>query len=116
MFVGITACGPARSLPGGRSGTVVTRNQILTIPDGSAITVLRMLRPRWIEARIQATPADPRPIYARVYVDNIYYGEIESLYQIPSNSIERIEFLNALDATTRYGTGHMGGIIRVTTR
>ena len=115
-FVGITACGPARSLPGGRSGTVLTRSQILTVPDGSAISVLRLLRPRWLEARIQATPTNPNPVYARVYLDHIFYGEIESLYQIPSNSIERIEFLRALDATTRYGTGHMGGVIRVTTR
>ncbi len=116
MVAGITACGPVRGLPGGRSGTVLTRSQIRSVPDGSAISVLRLLRPRWLEARIQATPSDPNPVYPRVYLDHIFYGEIESLYQIPSNSIERIEFLRALDATTRYGTGHMGGVIRVTTR
>ena len=66
--------------------------------------------------RIQATPANPSPVYARVYLDDLFYGEIESLYNIPSNSIERIEYLGSLDATTRYGTGHMGGVIRVTTR
>ena len=115
MFVGITACGPVRSLPGGRSGTV-TRSQILSVPDGNAVTVLRMLRPRWLEARIQATPANPSPIYARVYLDDVFYGEIESLYNIPSNLIEQIDYLGALDATTRYGTGYMGGVIRVTTR
>ena len=116
MLVGITACGPARSFRGGRSGNVITRSQILTLPDGDALTLLRLLRPRWLDARIQATPANPRPIYARIYVDNLLYGPIETLSQIPTNSIERIEFLSALDATTFFGTGHMGGIIQVITR
>ena len=116
MLVGIAACGPVRSMPGGRSGTVVTRSQILSVTDGTAVSFLRMLRPRWLDARIQATPANPTPVYARVYLDDLFYGEIDCLYNIPSNSIERIEYLGSLDATTRYGTGHMGGVIKVTTR
>ena len=116
LFVGITACGPARSTPVGGSRDVVTRGQILSLPDGTAFSVLELLRPRWLRARIQATPSNPTPVFARVHVDDLLWGPLESLRQISTNSIQRIEYLSALDATTRYGTGYMGGLIRVVTR
>ncbi len=117
IFVGVTACGPARNLPGGRSSSdPITRSQLLSVPDDSAFGIVRLLRPRWLRPRIQATPGNPAPIYPVVYVDHLPYGSLESLYGLPSNVIERIEYLSALDATTFYGTGHMGGIIRVVTR
>lgn len=115
LCVGIMACGTVRRSSGSSFGDI-TRSQILAVPDGSAFTLLRLLRPRWLSPRLQATPADPRPVYPYVYVDELLYGTLESLSRISTNDIERIEFLSALDATTRYGTGYMGGIIRVITR
>ena len=41
-----------------------------------------ILRPRWLEARVKATPNNPTPVYAHVYVDNLAYGPIESLFDI----------------------------------
>ena len=116
LVVGITACGRSGRLPGGGVGDVVTRSQIRALPDASAFTVLQRLKPRWLLARIPATPSNPTPIYARVYLDDLRFGPLESLHRISTTSIERIEYLSALDATTRYGTGYMGGIIRVITR
>ncbi len=121
IFVGVTACGSTGGPAGGptqsrSSSTNITRNQILSSPDGDAYGVVRLLRPRWLRARIQATPGNPRPVYPVVYVDRLRYGSLESLYGISTNIIERIEYLNALDATTFFGTGHMGGIIQVITR
>ncbi len=65
---------------------------------------------------MRGTLGNPTPAYAEVYVDGLRYGPLESLYQISTNTIERIEYLSALDATTRYGTGHMGGAILVVIR
>jgi len=116
LFAGITACGPARSFPGGTSSNLITRSQIERLADRSAFDLVQLLRPRWLRARVQGTPGNPRPAYAQVYVNGLRYGPIESLYQIPATTIERVDYLSSLDATTLYGTGHMGGAIRVFTR
>ena len=115
LFAAITACGPARSLPGG-SSDLITRSQIERLADRTAFDLVQLLRPRWLTARVRGTPGNPTPAYAQVYVDGLRYGPRESLYQIPTNTIERIDYLGSLDATTLYGTGHMGGAIRVFTR
>ncbi len=117
LFVGIAACGSGRGFPGGRSSSrTISRAQIRPLQDRSTYDLILYLRPRWLEARLHATPADPNPRYAHVYVDDFTYGPIESLHNFPSDAIEQIDFLSALDATTRYGVGYMGGIIRVYTR
>ncbi len=56
--------------------------------------------------------------YMTFYDISPFLGAIAAMTAFPetSNVIERIEYLSALDATTFYGTGHMGGIIHVFTR
>lgn len=116
MFVGITACGTTGGVSRGTSRDEITRAQIERLADGSAFMIVQLLRPRWLAVRTQATPRNPEPAYAEVFVDQLYFGRLRSLEQISSSEIERIEYLGARDATTRYGTGYLGGIIRVVTR
>ncbi len=116
MLVSMASCGPYRRSRGGGTNDLILRSEILQVPDRSAFTLIRLLRPRWLAARIQATPQNPTPAYAHIYVDNLAYGPIESLYDISSNMIDRINFIGSLDATTLYGTGFMGGVIHVHTR
>jgi hypothetical protein len=56
---------------------------------------------------------DSSPSAPLVYVDNAYYGPLSSLRSIRPEWIGEMEYLNATDATTRYGTGHLGGVISV---
>jgi outer membrane receptor protein involved in Fe transport len=51
-----------------------------------------------------------------VFVDQTAWGAIGSLESISIEEVERIEFLDMRDATTQYGTGYPGGIIRIVTR
>lgn len=88
---------------------VITREQISALPDLTAYEVIERLRPRWFRSQ---TANFSGPIPPVVYVDD----RRGSLAGIRSTYIERIEHLNSRDATTRYGTGHMGGVIRVVTR
>ena len=60
-----------------------------------------------------ATSDDALP---RVYVDDISYGNLNSLSNLSSASIREIRFIKAADATTRWGTGNIGGVILVTTK
>lgn len=51
-----------------------------------------------------------------VYVDNARYGTQESLRSLQTDEVETIEYLNATNATQRFGTGHLHGAIVVTRR
>jgi hypothetical protein len=127
MFLGTTACSASRGRAGvssdsdpsrsgaGSSRNSITRSQIDLLPDGTAFTVVEQLRPHWLTARTQATPWNPEPAYAMVFMDHLRWGSIYTLDRISTTQIDRIEYLNATDATIRYGLGYLGGIIRVIT-
>lgn len=45
------------------------------------------------------------------------FGEtVDSLRQLSADQIYRIQYINASDATTRFGTDHFGGAILITTK
>lgn len=85
----------------------------------NALQIIEQLRPQMLRSRGSssltpgATSEDALP---RVYVDDISYGNLNSLSNINSVSIREIRFIKATDATTRWGTGNIGGVILVTTK
>lgn len=94
-----------RSYPRNR----ISRDEIMERGDNAstAMEVVRRLRPAWLLAR----GADPV-----VYVDNVRRpGGVDALFSVPVGQIRWLEFIGAADATTRWGTGHTGGVIQVLT-
>jgi outer membrane cobalamin receptor len=58
-----------------------------------------------------------RPPPIMVFIDNVRSGaSIERLAAIDVESVQEIRWINARDATTRWGTGVAGGVIQVITR
>ena len=112
LLVSLASCGPSRRSRGGGTSDVIVRSEVERVPDRSAFGLIRLLRPRWLLVLMLPPPPRSTPVYARVYVDNLEYGPLESLYDISSNIIDQINFINSLDATTFYGTGFMGGLIQ----
>jgi hypothetical protein len=110
------ACSSTGASSGGGNPDLITREQVEMLPDGTAFTVIQRFRSGWLRARTQGTFGNSSPAYAEVFVDEMRYGDINSLGRISSTQIQSIEYISATDATTRYGTGYMGGIIRVNTR
>jgi hypothetical protein len=55
-----------------------------------------------------------------VYVNNVRYGGVsgglESLVHMPAANIQKIECLNAVEATTFFGANHSDGAILITTK
>lgn len=80
----------------------------------SAYEAIQRLRPRWLRSR-GSTVSGGR-FYAVVYVDGSRYGELGVLRSLEVGDIETIRFINSRDATTRYGTGHPGGVIAIATK
>jgi hypothetical protein len=84
----------------------------------NALQIIEKLRPQMLRSRGVGSPTDVTGESARpkVYVDNVAYGDIGTLTNVTANQIKEIQFINSRDATTKWGTGHMGGVILVTTR
>ena len=49
-------------------------------------------------------------------IDGTVRSELNELRLMSAENIETMRYLSASDATTRYGTGYIGGLIEVTTR
>ena len=100
---------------GGGAGNSITRDMIDNPSNQNAYTIVQRFRPRWLSPRTQGTISNPEPSFPQVYVDEVRFGPIDTLYRIDGTQIERIDYMSGLDATTRYGVGHDGGVIMVWT-
>lgn len=87
----------------------------------NAYDIVSRVRPLMLfvrdRARLQgpslSAPNDTRNI--RVYIDDVSVGGVEMLRNVPKEAVVRVQWLSPMEATTRYGGGHMGGVIAVTT-
>ena len=110
------ASGPPGVRSGGSGGSgTITREQLAELGQFSALQVVRRLRPQWLRTR-GAANFDGAQLTPVVFVDFSPRGGIRELEHISSDDVERINFMSARDATTRYGTGYPGGIIEVISR
>ena len=99
----------------GGNSTLIIRAQLELLTDRSAWDAVETLNRRWIQARRSSSFATG-PAYARVVVDGVVRGELDVLRQLNTANIETMRYLSASDATTKYGTGFLGGVIEVDTR
>jgi len=102
--------------PGGGSSNLITDEQIASSGAGTAFEAVQQLRSRWLQTRGPTSIQNPDPPTPVVYVDGQRLGGVGSLHQISAQHVAEMRFINARDATTRYGTGHTGGVIRVSTQ
>jgi hypothetical protein len=95
---------------------VISRDQIDGSSATNALELVRQARPQWLRGRgatsIQSGDV-PMPI---IYVGEIRHGELESLRVLEVGSLQELRYISATAATTRYGSGHSGGVIRITLR
>lgn len=121
-FVLLAACGsvnPSSSPTGfGDKRNIITYEEIKAskTPGWSAWDLIAQTRPNFLRTRGATSLRDPTPVRAVVYLDGVMYGKLESLRNLNIEEIREIEFLSAGDATTRFGTDHLGGAILIRTR
>jgi hypothetical protein len=106
--------------PTGRQQDVIAESEITARAGdaANALQIVQKLRPQMLRSRGLVSPNDVtgEASMPRVYVDNVSYGTLENLANINATQVKEIRFVNARDATTQWGTGHMGGVILVTTK
>jgi len=112
------ACSPA---PVGRgdapNSQIITEQEIEASRTATAYDAIQKLRANFLSYRGETSfnKNNSKP-YPTVYVDGQEFGPISSLRSIPASQVATIRLYRSWEATTKYGTGNMGGVIAVTTR
>lgn len=88
----------------------ITHEEIETAIAGNAYDAVRLLRPRWLRPRMTSGVGEAYPM---VYMRGQRYGAIGWLQTIRCENVREIRYVNARDATTRWGMGHSAGVIEV---
>ena len=83
----------------------------------TAYELIHRLRPNFLtyrgETSFERSKSQP---YPTVYVDGQEFGPIGTLRNIPASQIATIRLYRSWEATTKFGSGNLGGVIAITTR
>jgi hypothetical protein len=120
VFV-LAGCGSAGGGTTGRiQNDVLTAEEIATTTAVNAYEAISLKRPFFMKSRgmrsLRDAPAGQTVEYPIVYMDRMYYGDLETLRTISVTTIVEIRYLDFNAATVQFGTGHTGGIIHVITK
>jgi hypothetical protein len=111
----LAGCAGSGERAGGGARNVITAEEIRQLSVANAMEVVERLRPHFLQRRGPATFENPAST-AVIYVDGVRRGGTGELRQIPASHAVSIEYISPADATTRWGTGHVAGVIHVRTR
>jgi hypothetical protein len=117
LLLSFAACAasPRGSSPTDRA--ILTIEEIRQTDARTAYDAVLRSRPEFLRSRgsrsLRAASAADYPL---VYLNSTRYGPLESLRSISVEGVEEIRYLSGSDATTRFGTGHVAGVIQVVTR
>ena len=92
---------------------VLTASQLRDTSTQTVYDAIRRLRPQWLRARGRTSINAVGPDEPTVYVDGTRYGSLNDLGRMDVNQVTRAEFVDPLEATTRFGTNHTGGAILI---
>jgi len=95
---------------------VITEEEIAATTAINAYEVVQKLRGNFLSNRGKTTILGKSSSTPVVYVDGVRYGEILSLRNITSTTIQSIRLYRAWEAQQKYGNDVMGGVIEVTTK
>ncbi|MEO6447269.1 MAG: hypothetical protein ABIZ91_00040 [Gemmatimonadaceae bacterium] len=94
----------------------ITESEINAVVEENAYDIVQRLRPAMLRPRMASGTPEGEGGGIVAYVDNVRSGGTESLRNISRATIKEIRFINASDATQRFGTGHPAGAIIVVLR
>jgi len=116
--VSVLACTPPKLGRGEVSNSqLITEDEVEASRASTAYDVIQRLRANFLSYRGETSFDKSRSApYPTVYVDGQEFGPIASLRNLPASQIGAIRLYRSWEATTKFGTGNMGGVIAVTTR
>lgn len=100
--------GGSSSRPPGATSNRIVLAELDALPQMNAYRAIERLRATWLRTRSGDPP--------QLYVDGARRGNVSNLTSMLTTEISQIEYMSASDASNRFGTGHTGGAILVTSR
>lgn len=110
VFLALTGCasGGTSTRAAGSSSARIVEAELEGLHQLNALDAIRRLRPTWLQTRTGAPPM--------AHVNGSIIGPAEGLTSVRAEDVQEMVFLNAADATTRFGTNYVSGVILVTTK
>lgn len=109
-----SACAPGVSPPFGDPAPMGSRSvsarALEACGPADLFHALERCRPRFL----RPWPECPHPPVA--YLDGTRLADLSALGGVPTASVVEVRYLPGSEATTRFGTGHIGGAVVVRTR
>ena len=103
----------ARGMPVLHGSEPITSSAITAARVHTAYDAVLRLQPHWLSG--QRARAHESESATMVYLNTLPLGTIDRLRDLPVENIRQIEFLSPMEATTRFGTGHVSPVILVKT-
>jgi hypothetical protein len=98
-----------------RNPNLIERPEIEGSTALDAYALVQEARPIWFHTRGVVSIHDPSAGVVQVYLNGVQFGDVNRLREMQLSEIREIRFLDAAEAQQRYGTGHAGGVIDVST-
>jgi len=98
-----------------RTSNLIERPEIEASTAVDAYALVQEARPLWLHSRGVVSIQDPTAGVLQVYLNGMQYGDVSRLRELMRTEIREIRFYGAADAQQRFGTGHAGGVIEVST-
>ncbi len=93
----------------------ITFEELQDDPSLDLLTLIERERPRWMRPR--GTTVFSGQVSPAVFIDDVRQpGGVDVLRSLRVTDLQEVRFMNARDATTRYGTDMISGAILVTRR
>ncbi len=105
---------PARA-PQPRQRSLMTGDEVLATHASSLFDAIQQAHPEFLRNRGFSSISSAAVDIPRVFVDNLEMGDIQVLKTINPNDVLEVRRYSAEEATTRWGTGYVGGAIEVLT-
>ena len=106
---GTTEEGPAVAV----SAASLTGAQVRQTSAENLYDALLELRPQWLRPRPRSSIRYGAAAEPVVYLYGLRYGPSRTMYDMNVGTVRSVQYISPIDATTRYGTDHSGGVILV---
>lgn len=107
------------------NANLIVESEFTKVEAANLFEAIQRLRPAMLRGRgtttLGTSNSDPgigRPNLGtpEVFLDESHYGDVSALTNISVVSVKEVRFLNASEATTKWGTGYTSGVIQVITK
>lgn len=107
-----------------RPADVLTTAEIEASSASTVYELIEVSRPEWLRQRgpmtLRAAPNEDGAGFSDdeeivVYLDHTRFGGVQELHNLSTTGITSLRFLDAAEATQRWGTGHTHGAIVIST-